>query len=153
MRTIKFRAKHIMTGEWLYGSHYDDCGEEYILPNQLNSAVDYEDYQVNPNTVGQFTGLTDVNGKEIYEGDIIVQHSEDMPDIRGAVVCDEANARFGMSYTCHWESGAVTHFDTLERVKCYADCNRELTYEVIGNIHDNQDLMLAKDINIFKCEM
>ena len=34
-RIIKFRGKHIETGEWLYGSHYDDGGEQYILPNNI----------------------------------------------------------------------------------------------------------------------
>ena len=102
-----------------------------------------------------FTTLTisAMKMKEIYEGDIIVQHTEDMPDIRGEVVYDEVNARFGMAYTSYWDSGSVTHFDTLERVKCYSDRNRELKYEVIGNVHDNPDLMLEKDINSFKCEM
>lgn len=70
-RIIKFRGKHISTGEWLFGSHYDDCGEEYILPNIVGSAIDYEDYQVDPNTVGQYTGVNDNAGVSVFEGDVI----------------------------------------------------------------------------------
>lgn len=157
MRTIKFRGirKRLVrevANEWVYGEMYHTTENGDVCIQWWEEGY-YKKVEIWKDTVGQFTGLTDINGKEIYEGDIIVQHAEDMPDIRGAVVYDEANARFGMSYTSHWESGAVTHFDTLERVKCYADRNRELTYEVIGNLHDNPDLMLEKDINIFKCEM
>ena len=149
MRAIRFRGKSKIDGEWFFGNYYDKDtkGNTHICGLNKGCLV------IDPVTVGQFIGLTDINGKEIYEGDIIVQHAEDMPDIRGAVVYDEENARFGMVYTNYWESGSVTHFDTLERVKCYSDRNRELTYEVIGNVHDNPDLMLEKDINVFKCEM
>ena len=112
----------------------------------------FKQYEVWTDTIGQFTGLIDKFGRRIYEGDIIVQHGDSMPDIRGEVVYDEMSARFGMSYKSYWESGCVTHFETLERVKCYSDKNREMTYEVIGNVHDHYDLMLEKDINVFKCE-
>lgn len=154
MRKFKFRAISMCQGEqWLYGDlrHYNHNPhtEKWTIHDPLTNV----ETDIEPNTVGQFTGLLDKNGREIYEGDIIVQHANDMPDIRGMVVYDMANARFGMSYTTYWESGSVTIFDTLERVKCYADCNRELAYEVIGNVHDNPDLMLEKDLNVFECEM
>ena len=151
MRTIKFRGIKKRGDDWTYGGLVKEaCGDVWIFPEgdtYCNAGGDFYSENepgirmVKPETVGQFTGLTDVNGKEIYEGDIIVQHGDDMPGIRGAVVYDEANARFGMAYTNYWESGSVTHFDTLERVKCYSDRNRKLTYEVIGNIHDNPELL------------
>jgi uncharacterized phage protein (TIGR01671 family) len=158
MRIIKFRGK-TEGGEWIKGNlvcYREDDGEDVTCivgdkRNEVDACVEFT--PVDPATVGQFTVLHDKNNRGIYEGDIIVQHAEDMPDIRGAVVYDVANARFGMAYTSYWESGSVTHFDTLEQVKCYSDHNRELTYEVIGNVHDNPDLMLEKDINVFKCEM
>ena len=50
---------------WLYGSLYDDDGEMYILPNFPGSAIDYEDYQVDPITVGEYLGRDDADGKPL----------------------------------------------------------------------------------------
>ena len=69
MRTIKFRGKRVDDGLWEYGWFYSKDGKYYIH-DRINDTV--PPYEVNPKTVGQFTGLYDSNEEEIYEGDVIV---------------------------------------------------------------------------------
>ena len=71
---IEWRGKRLggkKGGEWIFGSLYDDGGELYILPPQPGSAIDYEDYQINPNTLGIWIGKRDKYGFPIFTGDLL----------------------------------------------------------------------------------
>jgi uncharacterized phage protein (TIGR01671 family) len=117
MRTIKFRGFNAKNSKWMYGSHIINRGKYFVAPDEFADDKTWEDYEVEPETIGQFTGLHDKNGKEIYEGDII-RHKDMVKPYH--VIYDghqfTPNDGFrSLSYPKHWE--------------------------VIGNIHDNPELL------------
>ena len=137
MREILFRGKQINNSEWIEGylvklgrESFSDP-ERYGICNKaipiITSAVCYnlKIDEVIPETVGQYTGLTDKNGKKIFEGDI-VEYQEEC----GEIVYSTEEARFNVEFDT-W----CTDFDHIY----------DYEVEVIDNIHDNPELL--KDSN------
>lgn len=128
MRTIKFRGKRVDNGEWIYGDliHRDVLNDVCIANRNKTRCV-------LPETVGQFTGLTDKNEVEIYEGDIIkicvsdAFHSGN--NLHTSFECVEFNnGCFGVIYGIHRDFIRLDGF-------------HKTTFEVSSNIHDNPELL------------
>ena len=123
MREILFRGKSEDNGEWVYGYYACIKKHHYILTGKLNliGAVNFEHYLVIPETVGQYTGLKDKNGKKIFEGDIL---RDDDNEENGVVefIDGEFYVVFG---------NVETHGIYDIACCCY----------VIGNIYDNPELL------------
>lgn len=141
MREILFRGK-TDDDEWVYGSFCMDaleqfnglCGVDGFIRLYDKAKGKMQTYEVDRETVGQYTGLTDKNGKRIFEGDIVAQnwydYDEPRDDSFGKVVFCE--------YDCSFSVMDVNKdgFMPLGRCGSY-----HWEVEVIGNIHDNQELL------------
>ena len=130
MREIKFRGKRLDNGEWVFGGiaylDYHD-GENYIEGAWITNTHN-KSYEVDPDTVGQYTGLKDKNGVEIYEWDIIRHHD----DILSEVFYNTAHCAYLLRDINGHRNKCV-----IDRLGAYSS----LWIEVIGNIHDNPELL------------
>ena len=132
MREILFRGKRTDNGEWVYGVPTKDSHGETVM---VESVYECEEYNcrganclyVNENTVGQYTGLTDKNGKTIFEGDIVKGHWGTL----FAIFYDETRLQL--------------------RTRSQLGIGRDIDYyqgyndiEVIGNIYDNPELLRSE---------
>lgn len=125
MREIKFRGKRLDNGEWLYGSLVILNGRYFIFD-------DANRHEVDPTTVGEFTGLKDKDyGKEIYEGDIVDMEVFGEEDIYFPALIIPALIIF--------IDGAF-HIAKDEESVWAPICNICIS-EVIGNIHDNPEFL------------
>ena len=127
MREILFRGKRTDSGEWVEGYLSKSRDEN----KQLKLCIDHEEQGVMcssivyPETIGQYTGLTDKNGKKIFEGDII-----SIPFEEDVVYYENAEVYFDTEHYGWY----VRYFDDDSfRLLVYND--GDIT--VIGNIHDN----------------
>mgnify|MGYP001004100934 CR=1 FL=1 len=158
-REILFRGKSIQNGKWLYGNiqipeaPYD---EYLMLDNGWQMQVDAD-------TIGQYTGLIDKNGKKIFEGDILrvseyenilMREFNDDPNRFDLFTLDEIKGDLRQSYTSPvtWEEcsfcistkGDWLHHNDMFLAVLFGDMKRSspiFIFEVIGNIHDNPELM------------
>ena len=139
MREIKFRAFAEHFNDWVYGFVWhrkiDSFNGSELEVDEWYMLGDSDDYvSIKPETLGQYTGLKDINGKEIYEGDIIQYLYENCDeDDRYVVTWDDRDLRFG------FVGINIDVWMALEDM--YDDYNGDYSIKVIGNIYDNPELI------------
>ena len=121
IREIIFRGKRIDTGEWVYGLPF---AYQAVLDVEGIETWDGEKHRIDPLTVGQYTGLTDRNGKKIFEGDI-VRCVSDATEHVFVVVWDPEE--FGFKAT----NGKTNYGSSFVYL---GNCEE---IEIISNLHDN----------------
>jgi hypothetical protein len=119
-RIIKFRGKSVLNDEWIYG----DLVHRIDSPKTI-SPVQIKGIGVKEETVSQFTGLLDKNGKEIYEGDILL-----MGEDEGVRIYNKVGVKDGCFGYIGEYSGELLPF-----------CNYNVMEEIVGNIYDNPELI------------
>lgn len=143
MREILFKAKRIDNGEWIEGYLFDDgmLGEKRMFIGKLVIAP-YEGPirgkwtviangfdEVDPDTICQFTGLCDRNGKKIWENDILMAH------------LDESYPEDAAYETVEWSVAGWAAYETGSTDREYLSEFDLEHYEVVGNIFDNPELL------------
>ena len=134
MRTIKFRGLRTDGKGWVYGGYFqhtpDEDGVRYYIFDFNEGAV-----EVIPESVGQFTGLHDKKGKEIYEGDMLRDDYTDediLIEDYSVVVWDEKFCQWAIDNSFAKDGSSFTNL-----VEYFG---RE-TFEIIGNVFENPDLV------------
>ena len=148
MREILFRGKRAKNKEWIYGSvlvERDYPGTVIVTKENHNvvTKADVYYFDVIPETVGQYTGLTDKNGKQIFEGDILgAKHPKQMKAVPCLVKYGEYKDEDGLS-DCRYLGFCLQALG-----KCCSiltPLSDGIEYEVIGNIHDNPELLEVEE--------
>lgn len=145
MREILVKGKRSDDGEWVYGWYVEYPFGRWpvrpsIVPSEDARNGHFGFVKVVPETVGRYTGLTDENGKKIFEGDIVRQLNR-CPYVNGYPYSEDTE--IGVVYWdegyCGWRrtTNGVLHRGKVESYRLSNSC----CYEVIGNIHDNPELL------------
>ena len=144
MREILFRAKRVKNNQWVEGSYHKHETRQVcpygdkLSPDEIKHLIirdtfadwnmprEIEATEVLPDTIGQYTGLTDKNGKRIFDGDIIEY--------------------FGEQYQVIWKNDEATFSIALGNNEyCYFDDLDSNLSAVIGNVYDNPEMQLEKE--------
>lgn len=143
-REIKFRGQSIRSDKWCYGNlsiYEDECDiTGYDIFGE--GICDWNDETVDSDTVGQYTGLKDKNGKEIYEGDIVYSEFADGSNCMFLVGWNNKLSCFGVMDEHDYRSKQLGYdFPEFNNPLFIGVLKNSKIFKIIGNIHDNPELL------------
>lgn len=131
MREILFKAKRIDNGEWVEGCYVTSDGKSFICMDIVEHycVIALRWFEIDPETLCQFTGLCDKNGKKIWENDILMAH------------LDESYPEDVTYETVEWGVAGWVGHEANSIGRQYLDEFDTKYYEVVGNTFDNPELL------------
>ena len=138
MRKIKFRGKRTDNGEWVYGDLIQNVDCVKIREQEKDVKHIAKSFEIDPETIGQFTGLKDKNGTMIWEGDIVkatVSYNnafQDRVDVKTNIYEVKYHEKYCYFYLARKQNNLLFDGNWSYYLK---------EIEVIGNIHDNSELL------------
>lgn len=136
MREILFRGRRVDNREWVYGflccANIIDEWTPHKCKDEEGNTYEYcttESYKVIPETVGQFTGVIDKNGKKVFEGDVVKYNGS-----CGKIVFSEYHGAF-------MSKEKDIYLEWLSKIPRYGTG----IMEIIGNIYDNKEILEDKE--------
>ena len=131
MREILFKAKRIDNGEWVEGCYVTSDGKSFICMDIVEHycVIALRWFEIDPETLCQFTGLCDKNGNRIWENDILMAH------------LDESYPEDVTYETVEWGVAGWVGHEANSIGRQYLDEFDTKYYEVVGNTFDNPELL------------
>lgn len=155
-REIIYRGKRCSDGEWVYGFYVESKHswqghkphKSWIVPNAISNGGFFNilgRYAVKDDTVGQFTGLVDKNGVKIFEGDVVRRKESAFGlEDTGVAKYDCNLGAFVLEYESYGETLQSTFDIEFSDEDGRYTIEGTYSYEVIGNVHDNSELLSTK---------
>lgn len=153
MRPTKFRGKRVDNNEWVYGlpiqyfdkfyiMHLVDFNEDRVYGYAPNTEL--YSRQVDPNSIGQSTGLTDKNGKEIYKGDIVVFVDDKYDTTEKPEAAEILFNESGVTFRFSEQERVGSYLVDQPKLFFYTQVGSDFECEIIGNIYENRELLKSK---------
>jgi uncharacterized phage protein (TIGR01671 family) len=146
MRQILFRGFNRKNNVWLYGFYLQNRKAHFVAPDEFATGKTWDDYEIDPETLGQFINRKDKKGNDIYDGDILYVEFSDGSNSYSLIGWNEKQMCWGcMDRYAYQSSIEVCDFAEFNDYVLKAYLREALICEVVGNVHDNPDLLKTTD--------